>query len=148
MRQRLGIAMALLGDPEPALVANKYGIISKGHIIQEITSQQLHDICGKTQELFPLRNPETGENLVTVNLGKLGIFDDLRFFQSFGLQQPGQKLRQAVGDHIVLIFPVKSPEIRGKSQFFYDIGGILLYQSPHPSVFCQCIIFDKSFQLC
>ena len=85
MRQRLGIAMALLGDPEPALVANKYGIISKGHIIQEITSQQLHDICGKAQELFPLRNPETGENLVTVNLGKLGVFDDLRFFQSFGL---------------------------------------------------------------
>ena len=90
MRQRLGIAMALLSEPEflildepmngldpagivevrelilrlnrekgitflisshilteLALVANKYGIISKGHIIQEITSQQLHEICGK-----------------------------------------------------------------------------------------------------
>ena len=91
MRQRLGIAMALLGDPEflildepmngldPAgivsirelilklnrersitflisshiltelsLVATKYGIISKGKLIQEITAEQLHNECSKT----------------------------------------------------------------------------------------------------
>ena len=90
MRQRLGIAMALLGDPEflildepmngldPAgiveirelilrlnrergitflisshiltelsLVATKYGIISKGKLIQEITAEQLHKECAK-----------------------------------------------------------------------------------------------------
>lgn len=90
MRQRLGIGMALLGDPkflildepmngldpagiveirelilklnrergitflisshiltELSLVATKYGIISKGKIIQEITSEELHSMCGK-----------------------------------------------------------------------------------------------------
>lgn len=91
MRQRLGIAMALMGDPEflildepmngldPAgivdirelilrlnrernitflisshiltelsLVATKYGIISKGKLIKEITSEELHKECTKT----------------------------------------------------------------------------------------------------
>ncbi|MBR0446768.1 MAG: ATP-binding cassette domain-containing protein [Oscillospiraceae bacterium] len=94
MRQRLGIAMALLGDPEflildepmngldPAgivglrelilrlnrergitflisshiltelsLVATKYGIISKGRLIEEITAQQLRSRCAKTTEI-------------------------------------------------------------------------------------------------
>lgn len=91
MRQRLGIAMALLGDPEfiildepmngldpagiveirelilklnkeynitflisshilteLALVANKYGIISKGKIIKEITAEELERVCRHT----------------------------------------------------------------------------------------------------
>lgn len=94
MRQRLGIAMALLGDPEflildepmngldPAgiveirelilrlnrergitflisshiltelsLVATKYGIISKGKLIREITAEQLHRECTKATSI-------------------------------------------------------------------------------------------------
>lgn len=95
MRQRLGIAMALLGEPEflildepmngldPAgiveirelilklnrernitflisshiltelsLVANKYGIISKGHIIKEITAAELQKEMAKTTDII------------------------------------------------------------------------------------------------
>ncbi len=100
MRQRLGIAMALISEPEflildepmngldPAgiveirelilklnrernitflisshilselsLVANKYGIISKGHVIKEITSAQLHEEMSKTTDIT-VKNPE------------------------------------------------------------------------------------------
>lgn len=100
MRQRLGIAMQLLGEPEflildepmngldPAgiveirelilklnrernitflisshilgelsLVANKYGIISKGHIIKEITAEQLQQEMAKTTDIT-VDNPE------------------------------------------------------------------------------------------
>lgn len=95
MRQRLGIAMALLGKPEflildepmngldpagiveirelilrlnrergitflisshilteLALVATKYGIISKGRILKEITAEQLHKECGKNTRIL------------------------------------------------------------------------------------------------
>ncbi len=110
MRQRLGIAMALLGDPEflildepmngldPAgivsirelilklnrergitflisshilnelsLVATKYGIISKGKIIEEITAEQLHSKCTKTT-VITTDDPQMLANVLFENI--------------------------------------------------------------------------------
>lgn len=107
MRQRLGIAMALLGEPEflildepmngldPAgiveirelilklnrernitflisshiltelsLVATKYGIISKGHIIKEISAADLHNEIAATTDIA-VDQPETLMALLT-----------------------------------------------------------------------------------
>jgi ABC-2 type transport system ATP-binding protein len=111
MRQRLGIAMALLSNPEflildepmngldPAgiveirelilklnrergmtflisshiltelsLIATKYGIISKGKLIKEITSNELHNECSKTTLISsdtPEKLLETVKNSIT-----------------------------------------------------------------------------------
>ncbi len=111
MRQRLGIAMALLAEPEflildepmngldPAgiveirelilrlnkekgitflisshilselsLVATKYGIISKGKIIKEITAEELHKECAKTTYIYVQNSEILKETLESINL--------------------------------------------------------------------------------
>ena len=127
MRQRLGIAMALLGDPqflildepmngldpagivevrelilelnkrgitflisshiltELSLVATKYGIISKGKIVEEITAEEFHNVGGK-HLILQVEDPQSLTELaqrllpgfpVTLEDGKVKISGDV-----------------------------------------------------------------------
>lgn len=164
MRQRLGIAMALLGEPEflildepmngldPAgiveirelilklnrernitflisshilselsLVATKYGIISKGHIIKEITAAELQKELAKTTDI-KVDNPE---KLVEV-IGDILPFEATSYIPD-GVSIVGEidlnKVLATIIDAGIRIISVNCHESSFEDYYLETIGG-------------------------
>ncbi len=164
MRQRLGIAMALLGDPEflildepmngldPAgivevrelilklnrernitflisshilselsLVATKYGIISHGHIIKEITAAELQSEMAKTTDIL-VDNPEKLMELLTSLIPgcKVSyILDGVRFTGDIDLN----KVLSAIINADIRILSINSRVPSFEDFYLETIGG-------------------------
>ncbi len=164
MRQRLGIAMCLLGDPEflildeplngldPAgiveirelilrlnreknitflisshilselsLVATKYGIISKGHIIKEISADQLQKEMAPTTEI----KTDLPEDLLQILSGLLpenslsSIPGGVRFVGEFDLNP----ILSAVLENGIRIVSINCHESTFEDYYLKTIGG-------------------------
>lgn len=164
MRQRLGIAMCLLGEPEflildepmngldPAgivelrelilklnrernitflisshilselsLVATKYGIISKGHIIKEVTAQMLQNELAKTTDI-KADNPEKLTEILSKLLPTEAVSyipDGARIIGDFSLNE----ILSAILNENLSILSVNCRETSFEDYYLETIGG-------------------------
>ena len=164
MRQRLGIAMALLGQPEfiildepmngldPAgiveirelilklnreknitflisshilselsLVATKYGIISKGHIIKEITANELKEEMNKTTDITADDFEALYKLMVALNIGKSVSYipNGVRITGELDLNE----VLSAIINEGINIISVNSKESSFEDYYLETIGG-------------------------
>lgn len=164
MRQRLGIAMALLGEPEfiildepmngldpagiveirelilklnrekgitflisshilteLALVATKYGIISKGKIIKEITAKELRDEC-RQSVILEVDKPDLLLSTVSSFIPKEDISlapSGLKIYGSVSLNQLFDEINKAG----ITILSVNSQKASIEDYYLATIGG-------------------------
>ena len=138
MRQRLGIAMALLGDPqliildepmngldpagivevrelilklnrenqitflisshilsELSLIATKYGIISKGHIVKEITAEELKKES-RASVFIAVQNPEELHTLLKDDFGAEDCFITGKGVRVYGVENLNRLLSKII----------------------------------------------------
>ena len=102
------------------MVATKYGIISKGHIIKEITAEQLHEEMSKTTDIM-VDQPEALYQLFESNKQKkfIHIPNGLRFLGEVDLNE----ILSAIIAQGIHITAVNCRESSFEDYYLETIGG-------------------------